>query len=163
MERHSSERDPVSLQIIPAEFALKSGSSLAFKVYTLDETGRRIEEIKDGLTWEKWIPPTAKVQSKVDAEITSNGILVAEKNAKLSAGALRVSNGNLYGVSRGRVLQDLPYEENFEEGFSLTQQSSDQILVETWLPATPSIEFCFKERSILLVTKICATTQQWLM
>ncbi len=127
VESLSSERDPVSLQIIPAEFALKSGSSLAFKVYSLDETGRRIEELKDGLTWEKWIPPTAKVQSKVDAEITSNGILVAEKNAKLSAGALRVSNGNLFGVSRGRVLQDLPYEENFEEGFSLTQQSSDQI------------------------------------
>lgn len=123
----SSERVPVSLQIIPAEFALKSGSSLAFKVYSLDEAGRRIEELKDGLTWEKWIPPTAKVQSKVDAEITSNGILVAEKNAKLSAGALRVSNGSLFGVSRGRVLQDLPYEENFEEGFSLTQQSSDQI------------------------------------
>ena len=127
VESLSSERDPVSLQIIPAEFALKSGSSLAFKVYSLDETGRRIEELKDGLTWEKWIPPTAKVQSKVDAEITSNGILVAEKNAKLSAGALRVSNGSLFGVSRGRVLQDLPYEENFEEGFSLTQQSSDQI------------------------------------
>ena len=127
VESRSSERDPVSLQIIPAEFALKSGSSLAFRVYSLDETGRRIEELKDGLTWEKWIPPTAKVQSKVDAEITSNGILVAEKNAKLSAGALRVSNGNLFGVSRGRVLQDLPYEENFEEGFSLTQQSSDQI------------------------------------
>jgi len=127
VESLSSERDPVSLQIIPAEFALKSGSSLAFKVYSLDETGRRIEELKDGLTWEKWIPPTAKVQSKVDAEISSNGILVAEKNAKLSAGALRVSNGNLFGVSRGRVLQDLPYEENFEEGFSLTQQSSDQI------------------------------------
>jgi hypothetical protein len=67
------------------------------------------------------------VQSKVDAEITSNGILVAEKNAKLSAGALRVSSGKLFGVSRGRVLQDLPYEENFEEGFSLTQQSSDRI------------------------------------
>ena len=127
VESLPSERDPVSLQIIPAEFALKSGSSLAFKVYSLDETGRRIEELKDGLTWEKWIPPTAKVQSKVDAEITSNGILIAEKNAKLSAGALRVSKGNLFGVSRGRVLQDLPYEENFEEGFSLTQQSSDQV------------------------------------
>ena len=64
-------------------------------------TGRRIEELKDGLTWEKWIPPTAKVQSKVDAEITSNGILVAEKNAKLSAGALRVSNGKFIWSEQG--------------------------------------------------------------
>ena len=39
VESLSSERDPVSLQIIPAEFALKSGSSLAFKVYSLDEDG----------------------------------------------------------------------------------------------------------------------------
>ena len=54
--------------------------------------------MKEGLTWEKWIPPTAKVQSSVDAEITSNGILVASKNAKLSAGALRVSNGKLFGL-----------------------------------------------------------------
>ena len=127
LDNISSSKKAVSLQIIPAEFALKSGSSLAFKVYSLDENGRRIEEIKDGLKWEKWIPPTAKVQSKVDAEIMSNGILVAEKDAQLSAGALRVSNGELFGVTRGRVLQDLPYEENFEEGFSLTQQSSDEI------------------------------------
>ena len=85
----------VSLQVIPAEFALKSGSSLAFKVYSLDEAGRRIEELKENLTWEKWIPPTAKVQSKVDAEITSNGILVAEKNAARGkrAASIRKSKG----------------------------------------------------------------------
>ena len=122
-----SSRVPVSLQVVPAEFSIKSGSALSFKVYSLNKNGKRIEEIKEGLTWEKWIPPTAKVQSKVDAEITSNGILVASKNAKLSAGALRVSNGKLFGISRGRVLQDLPYSENFENGFTLSQKSSDQI------------------------------------
>jgi outer membrane protein assembly factor BamB len=126
-ESLDSDRNPVSLQIVPAEFTLKSGSSLALKVYSLDEAGRRIKELKSGLNWEKWVPPTAKVQSKVDAEITTNGILIAEKDAKLSAGALRVSHGKLFGVCRGRVLQDLPYEENFEEGFTLTQKSSDQI------------------------------------
>ena len=127
LERAPSNKKAVSLQIIPAEFALKSGSSLAFKVYSLDEDGRRVEELKEGLMWEKWIPPTAKVQSKVDAEIMSNGILIAEKDAQLSAGALRVSKGGLSGVTRGRVLQDLPYLENFENGFSLNQQSSDEI------------------------------------
>ena len=96
-------------------------------MYSLNKNGKRIEEVKEGLTWEKWIPPTAKVQSVVDAEITSNGILVASKNAKLSAGALRVSNGKLFGITRGRVLQDLPYSENFESGFTLSQKSSDQI------------------------------------
>ncbi|MBT3636480.1 MAG: PQQ-binding-like beta-propeller repeat protein [Opitutae bacterium] len=117
----------VSLQVVPAEFALKSGTSQAFKVYALDRTGRRIEEVKEGLAWEKWIPPTAKVQSMVDAEIDETGILVADMGAKLSAGALRVSKGGLYGVTRGRVLQDLPYEVNFEQGFDLKNTSTDDI------------------------------------
>jgi hypothetical protein len=79
------------------------------------------------MAWEKWIPPTAKVQSVVDAEISENGILVAKTGAKLSAGALRVSKGGLYGVTRGRILQDLPYEVNFENGFELKNTSTDDI------------------------------------
>ena len=117
----------VSLQVVPAEFAVSSGTSQAFKVYALDRSGRRIEEVKDGLSWEKWIPPTAKVKSKVDAEITEQGVLTAAKGAKLSAGAIRVSKDGLFGVTRGRVLQDLPYEENFETGFELTNMSTDEI------------------------------------
>jgi outer membrane protein assembly factor BamB len=122
-----SKTQAVSLQVVPAEFSLKSGNSLAFKVFSLDKNGLRIEEIKEGLSWEKWIPPTAKVQSEVDAEISSDGILVAEQDARLSAGALRVSKEGISGIARGRILQDLPYLENFEEGFSLTQKSSDDI------------------------------------
>ncbi len=122
-----SDSKAVALQVIPAEFSLKSGNTLAFKVFSLDKNGCRIEEIKEGLNWEKWIPPIAKVKSKVDAEITSNGILIAEKDATLSAGALRVSKEGLFGFTRGRILQDLPYTENFEEGFSLSHKSSDNI------------------------------------
>jgi outer membrane protein assembly factor BamB len=117
----------VSLQVVPAEFALKSGDTQAFKVYGLDKSGNRIKQIKEGMTWEKWIPESAKVKSEVDAYISSNGILSAERRAKLSAGALRVKVGDLYGVTRGRVLQDLPYEENFEENFKLVHESSDGI------------------------------------
>ena len=119
--------DPVSLQVVPAEFALKSGTSQAFKVYSLDRTGRRIEELTKGLAWEKWIPPTAKVQSVVDADISADGLLEAKVTAKLSAGALRVSKGDLHGITRGRVLQDLPYEVSFEDGFKLSNTSSDGI------------------------------------
>ena len=117
----------VSLQVVPAEFALKSGSSQAFEVYSLDQSGNRIEKVKNGMDWEKWIPPTAKVKSMVDAYIGENGILSAERGAKLSAGALRVKVGDHYGVTRGRVLQDLPYEENFEGEFPLVNKSSDGI------------------------------------
>ena len=117
----------VTLQVVPAEFALKSGASKEFKVYALDRTGRRIKEITKGLSWEKWIPPTAKVKVKVDAEISNDGILSAATEAKLSAGALRVTDGKVSGTTRGRILQDLPYAENFENGFVLNQTSSDGI------------------------------------
>lgn len=117
----------VGLQVVPAEFAVKSGTALKFKVYSLDKVGRRIGEVSAGLSWEKWIPPTAKVKVKVDASISNDGVLTAAPNAKLSAGALRVSDGKTFGVTRGRILQSLPYAENFEEGFSLDQTSSDDI------------------------------------
>ena len=55
---------PVVFQVVPSEFALKSGSSQAFKVYALDRTGRRIEEVKEGLAWEKWIPQPPKFNPK---------------------------------------------------------------------------------------------------
>ena len=108
---------------MPSEFALKSGSSQAFKVYALDRTGRRTEEVKEGWLG-KMDPPTAKVQSMVDAEIDESGKLVADMGAKLSAGALRVSKAGLHGVTRGRILQDLPYEVNFEQGFDLKNTST---------------------------------------
>ena len=127
LEKSEGRGEAVALQVVPAEFALKSGTSQAFKVFALDRTGRRVEEVKSGMAWEKWIPPTAKVQSVVDAEISENGILVAKIGAKLSAGALRVSRGGLYGVTRGRILQDLPYEVNFENGFDLKNTSTDDI------------------------------------
>ena len=123
----SGKGKAVSLQVVPAEFAVKSGTSQSFKVFALDRAGRRIEEVKDGMTWEKWIPPTAKVQSVVDADISENGVLSANAGAKLSAGALRVTKEGLYGITRGRILQDLPYEVDFENGIDLKNTSSDGI------------------------------------
>jgi len=119
--------DISSLQVIPAEFALRAGQSQVFSVFALDKAGNRIEQIKEGMTWEKWIPPVAKVKSKVDAQISDNGVLTAERNAELSAGALRVKYGDFYGVTRGRILQDLPYEENFESNFELNNKGSGDI------------------------------------
>jgi hypothetical protein len=123
----SGKGEAVSLQVVPAEFALKSGSNQSFKVYSLDQSGKRIKEETEGLSWEKWIPPTAKVQSYVDAEISNTGMLSADLDAKLSAGALRVTQNGLFGITRGRILQDLPYTENFEEGYELGNTSSDGI------------------------------------
>ena len=116
-----------SLQVIPAEFALRSGQSQIFSVFTLDSKGNRISQIKEGMTWEKWVPPIAKVKSKVDAYISDNGVLTAEKNAELSAGALRVKYGKHLGVTRGRILQELPYTEDFESHFDLANIGTGDI------------------------------------
>ena len=115
---------PARIQIVPAEFALVPGQELKFKAYYLDKTGRRIGPAK-GLTWEKYIPPTAKVKVKVDADLSSDGTLKAGPNAKLSAGAIRASKNGVAGVARGRILPDLPYVEDFEDGFSLTLTNTD--------------------------------------
>mgnify|MGYP001162914677 FL=1 len=129
----------VSLQVVPAEFCLKAGADQKFDVFTIDAEGRRIEKIQDGLDWQKWIPPTAKVKSEVDAEINNQGILSAKMDASLSAGALQVSKGTLSGVTRGRVLPNLPYSEDFEKGFEYIHTSSDDIAFSypplSWLGA----------------------------
>jgi len=123
----SSDGDIVSLQVVPAEFILQAGENIHFEVFGLDSSGRRIRKLEEGLTWRRWIPPTAKVKSKVDAEISPEGILSAEMNASLSAGALQVSSGGLSGTTRGRVLPNLPYYEDFEEDFEFVHTSTDNI------------------------------------
>ena len=63
----------------------------------------------------------------MDAHISDNGVLTAERDAELSAGALRVKYGDSYGVARGRILQNLPYEESFESNFELNNKGSGDI------------------------------------
>ena len=118
-----------SLQIVPSEFDLVAGKKIDFRVFALDEAGRRIKQLGEGLSWEKWIPPTAKVKAELDGNLTIDGpgSLVANSDAKLSAGAVRVTYEGFSAVARGRILPALPYAENFEEGYELNQVSSDDI------------------------------------
>lgn len=118
-----------SLQIIPSEFSLTAGQKIKFRVFGLDASGHRIKQLGDGLKWEKWIPPTAKVKAELDGNLSVEGAgsLLTLPTAKLSAGAIRVSYGELSAVARGRVLPVLPYEENFESCYDLTQKASDGI------------------------------------
>jgi outer membrane protein assembly factor BamB len=118
-----------SLQVVPAEFTLSAGEKLTFRVFGLDASGRRIKQLGDGLNWEKWIPPTAKVRSELDGNLSlfGPGSLQAQPSAQLSAGAIRVTYEGLSGLARGRVFPDLPYEENFQSGFTLTETGSDGI------------------------------------
>ena len=98
-------------------------------MFALDLAGRRIKQLGDGLSWEKWVPPTAKVKAELDGNLSSTGpgILSALPDAKLSAGAIRVSYDGISAVARGRILPALPYEENFESGYDLNQLATDGV------------------------------------
>jgi len=119
---------PVALQVIPAEVALRPGESQQFRFKTIDHRGLNAGRISQPFTWEKWIPATAKVKAKLDAKITQNGLLVVADDAKLSAGAFRVSalDGKVAGTFRGRVLPSPPYSENFDS-FKLTATAKDGV------------------------------------
>ncbi len=100
------------VQVVPAEFALSAGQSQEFRVYGLDKSGVRVKEMKD-VTWETFIPPTAKVKAKVDAAFEGN-TLKAGPDAKASAGAFKATANGMSATTRGRVIAGIGYSENFE-------------------------------------------------
>jgi outer membrane protein assembly factor BamB len=101
-----------SLQVVPAEFVTTAGQSTDFKVFGLNANGRRIKEVTAD-SWEAFIPPTAKVQSKVDATFDGS-TLKAGPDAKLSAGAFKATVGKLSATTRGRIVAGANYSENFD-------------------------------------------------
>jgi len=102
-----------SLQVVPAEFALKAGDSQDFKVYGLNPTGHRVKEVTPE-KWETFIPPTARVKATVDARFDGS-TLTAGEDAQLSAGAFKASWNGLSATTRGRVVAGYGYEADFEE------------------------------------------------
>ncbi|CAN5806203.1 PQQ-like beta-propeller repeat protein [soil metagenome] len=105
---------PAALQIIPAEVVLTPGDKAKFRIRSLDKNGFVVSDSVKA-TWESFIPPTAKVKSTLDAKFNDAGELVAEAGAKLSAGAFKATaEGGMFGTIRGRVLQNLPINMDFE-------------------------------------------------
>lgn len=103
------------LQVVPAEFAVAPGQSQKFTVWGLNAAGQRVEVITEGLSWQKFIPPTAKVKSEVDATLDpKTGTVTAAEDAELSAGALKVTYKDLTATTRGRVQAGIGYDEDFE-------------------------------------------------
>ncbi|MGJ8695340.1 MAG: PQQ-binding-like beta-propeller repeat protein [Verrucomicrobiaceae bacterium] len=104
------------LQVVPAEFAIAPGQTQEFKVWGLDEKGLRVKVITEGMSWEKFIPPTAKVKAKVDAEVDPKmGTVTAGPDAKLSAGALKVTYNGMAATTRGRIEATVGYHADFED------------------------------------------------
>lgn len=111
--------DPTKLSAVPVDVLLRSGDSADISLRSLDAGGVPVADV-DQATWEKFVPPTAKVKAEMDASFEGNTISSAA-DAKLSAGAWKATSGDLSGILRGRVIADLPYTEDFE-GFNLVDQ-----------------------------------------
>jgi hypothetical protein len=113
------------LQVIPAEVLLKPAENIALRVRALDANGFTVEENVDpkSVTWEPFIPPTAKVKSTMKAAVNAAGQLVVAPEPVPSAGMMQASLGELHGYLRGRVLPNLPLKEDFEE-FKLTETNA---------------------------------------
>lgn len=131
-----------SLQIIPTEVVLTPGNKAKFRVRSLDKNGFVVsDDVK--ATWESFIPPTAKVKSTLDAKFNEAGELVAEPTAKLSAGAFKATaEGGIFGIIRGRVLQNLPINMDFEN-YELTEDQPAEGLKFSY-PPLPWIGARFK-------------------
>jgi outer membrane protein assembly factor BamB len=105
------------LQTIPSEVLLRPGQEQSFTIHALDQNGNRVSDVTR-VAWEKFLPPTAKVKARLDADFNASGRLVAKPDASLSAGAFKATAGDISGTIRGRILPDLPISEDFE-GFDL--------------------------------------------
>ncbi|MFN3169045.1 MAG: PQQ-binding-like beta-propeller repeat protein [Phycisphaeraceae bacterium] len=130
---------PTALLLQPAEFLLKPGEAVNYDtrsqrdrkplVQAIDSAGHATPTDLSGLKLEPFIPPTARVKVKLDAEVhafeslhtnrdgTSDygkAIVASNRNAP-SAGAFKASVGDLSGTARGRILPVPPYEKDFED------------------------------------------------
>lgn len=104
----------VALQIIPAEFVIAPGGKAAFRIRSVDANGNVVGDVKK-VSWETFIPPTAKVKAKIDdAKFNDENEIVANADAKMGAGAFKATSADgLFGVIRGRVLPKPPFEQDF--------------------------------------------------
>ncbi|MCA9424427.1 MAG: PQQ-binding-like beta-propeller repeat protein [Candidatus Omnitrophica bacterium] len=113
-EKSAPEPGPAAqLQIVPSEVLMRPGETVSFDIDSLDSKGFFVDDV-DSAEWSKFIPPTAKVKVKMDAEFNDSGELVAGEDATISAGAYMAKSGDLKGTIRGRVLPELPIKEDFE-------------------------------------------------
>lgn len=111
-----TEAGPITqLQIVPAEFAIAPGEAQTFTVWGLDKSGRRVSKVSGEMSWQKFVPPTAKVQAEVDATLDkATGTVTASPEAKISAGALKVTYKGMSATTRGRIHAGPGYTEDFE-------------------------------------------------
>ncbi|MEM7010624.1 MAG: PQQ-binding-like beta-propeller repeat protein [Verrucomicrobiota bacterium] len=112
--------EAVAFRAVPSDVLLEPGDRAQFKLYEVDANGNVVGDLNPGeVSWESFVPPTARVKARMDAAFES-GELVAGAEAKVSAGMFKgTSKSGLSGFARGRVIESIPFSEDFE-GYELT-------------------------------------------
>ncbi|MDX1934424.1 MAG: PQQ-binding-like beta-propeller repeat protein [Capsulimonadales bacterium] len=122
-----------ALQILPSEVTLRPGEKAVFTVRGIDANGFVTRQFDSAnVRWAKYIPPTARVRSEMDASFNTRGELTVAEGAKPSAGAFEATVDGFKGTIRGRVLPKLPLTEDFES-FQPTES----------LPSAPEEKFAY--------------------
>ena len=130
------------LQSVPGEVALNPGEEAKFTVYKIDAHGERLG-VAEKVSWEKYIPATAKVKALADADFNAAGALVAAPTAKLSAGAFKATADGLTGTIRARVNAKPPIMQDFES-FTIDTDHATETGVKFAYPPLPWLGARFK-------------------
>lgn len=112
-----------ALQVLPEEFALTPGDKLEMKVRSIDSNGVVVDEQIQGSEWESFIPPTAKVKVRLNGKVEGDTFVADAKNT-YSAGMFKASKADKQGFVRGRILNGLPFSEDFD-GYDLKSQNAE--------------------------------------
>jgi outer membrane protein assembly factor BamB len=94
-----------TLLVTPTELLVKPGESIALSVRAFDANGNPVKAAAD----------TAWTMENLKGTL-ENGKFTADKAAVAQAGVVKAASGGLTGVSRIRVVPDLPWTFDFEDG-----------------------------------------------
>ncbi len=100
---------------IPSEVLLRPGESKNIEFRMTDEHGHKIDGATlSELDWQKYVPPKAKVKSYLNADIDNTNTFRADHKNVPSAGMFKISDKDVSGLLRGRILPGIPFSENFQ-------------------------------------------------
>jgi hypothetical protein len=136
--------DIKEILVAPYEVLLRPGESVAIVLHGVTADGHLVDLPADAVpTWAAYIPPTAKVQAKMDAAFSGPLTLTASAQAKTSAGMFEVTVGAAKGYVRGRILPNLPFKEDFES-YAIVVPHATETGVKFAYPPLPWIGARFK-------------------
>ncbi len=129
----------------PADLLMHPGDNEPLRLIPCDKDGLWLSESATGdakkAAWVRFIPPTAKVKAEINGNVV-DGVYKADANPAPSAGALKATLDNAVGVTRGRIMSNLPIKMTFEK--AVLQPSETDPAVKFAYPPLPWIGARFR-------------------